>query len=308
MIPSSAADLDALAFRAARYTEASILTGGATPLTVEPGLRALDLGGTRIEYVALGSPKAPPVVILHGGRCSADDWSAIGPILAERYRVIIPDALVYPLDAWHMWLLLDHLGVQRPTFIGHSFGGNCWRAMYRLRPDRVAGYSGIDTQGPGKTTNARELPNDRFSPQSAAVYAQRYESMQALKPHHRGDFPSDVNIAIRNVAYTRALMTPAQRAATRPAPRSVETRSDPVPTPPIPISDEGKFITCPVQVFHTGRGKLGPEDISPEWIEQNIQARDVDYVVIRETSHWPWLEDRDAFLGLLEPFLARVAH
>jgi pimeloyl-ACP methyl ester carboxylesterase len=302
----SQADLDNFASRVARQTEPGPLTGRATPLTVDPGLRTLKLGDARVEYVQLGLPDAPAVVILHGGNCSADDWSAVGPILARRHRVVIPDGLVHPLNPWRIWLLLDHLKIDRAAFIAHSAGGMVWRTMYRQHPHRVAGLSAVDTQGPGKTINARELPKDRFSPESAAVYAQRYDAMQALKPHHRGDFPSEVNLAARNVAYRRALMSPVERAATRPAPRVTEVSTGPIPPPPDQISDEGKFITCPVQVFHTGRGKLGPEDITPAWIEENIQARDVDYVVIRETSHWPWLEDRDDFLRRLEPFLARV--
>src|SRR5688500_14671024 len=42
---------------------AGLLTGGATPLTVEPGLRALDIGGARVEYVLLGDATSPPLVI-----------------------------------------------------------------------------------------------------------------------------------------------------------------------------------------------------------------------------------------------------
>jgi pimeloyl-ACP methyl ester carboxylesterase len=302
------ASLAAFAARVARHAEPGVLTGGAAPLTVEPGLRALDVGEARVEYVVLGESlpaDAPAVVILHGGNCSADDWSAIAPRLARRYRVIVPDGLVHPLDPWRIWLLLDHLGVDRAGFIAHSAGGMVWRTMYRLQSHRVSGLCAIDTQGPGKTINARELPHDRFSPPSAAVYAARRDAMQALKPHHRGDYPSDVNLAARNVAYRRALMSADARAATRPAPRALESFAGPLPTAPAPLSDEGKFITCPVQIFHTGRGKLGPEDLTPAWIDQNIQARDVEYIVIRETSHWPWLEDPAGFLSRLEPFLAR---
>ena len=101
-------------------------------------------------------------------------------------------------------------------------------------------------------------------------------------------------------------MTAEERARTRPAPTPVGRAPEPQAAP-APIPDTGKFIACPVQVFHTGRGKLGPEDISPEWIDEHIQAADVDYVVIREVSHWPWIEEPELFLSHLEPFLARTA-
>lgn len=288
------------------FAQAGLLTGGATPVSVAPGLRALDIGGARVEYCLLGD--GPPVVILHGGRCSADDWSNVVPHLANGYRVVVPDGLVHGLNPWRLWLLLDHLGIERAAFIGHSAGGMCWRAMYRLRPERVRATVAIDTQGVGTTIVARELPNDRFSPEAAALYAARRAEMEALRPAHRGDYASDVNIAIRNVAYRRAGMTPEALAATRPAPHLVEHWAGPAPLAPVPIPDQGKFITCPIQVIHTGRGKIGPEDVTAPWIEANIQGQDVDYVVIREASHWPWLERLDWFLGVVDPFLARTAH
>jgi pimeloyl-ACP methyl ester carboxylesterase len=60
-------------------------------------------------------------------------------------------------------------------------------------------------------------------------------------------------------------------------------------------------------VFHTGRGKLGPEDVSAGWIAANVRGTDVDYVVLREAGHWPWLEQPGRFLSHLEPFLARTS-
>ncbi|HET7769872.1 MAG TPA: alpha/beta hydrolase [Chloroflexota bacterium] len=284
---------------------AGLLTGGATPLTVAPGLRALEIGAHRVEYVLLGEESAPPLVILHGGSCSADDWSNVAPVFAARHRVVVADGLVHPFDPWRLWLLLDHLGIERAPFIVHSAGGMTWRAMYRLQPHRVSGVVSIDTQGVGNTIVVRLWPHERFSPQAAAMYERRRAEMEALKPQHQGDYPSDVNIAIRNVAYHRHTLTPEQRAATRPAPRLVERYAGPVPSAPALIPDDGKFIACPVLVIHTGRGKLGPEDISAEWIEQNIQAKDVQYEVIREASHWPWLEQPEWFLQLVSPFLDR---
>lgn len=274
-----------------------------TPLTVDPGLDALEIDGQRAEYCQLG--RGPAVVILHGGRCSADDWSNIAPRLARRYQVVLPDGLVHGLDPWRIWLLLDHLRVERAVLIGHSAGGMCLRAMYRLRPDRVQGVVGIDTQGVGKTIMARDLPHTRFSPPAAALYERHRAMMEQLLPQHRGDYPSVVNVERRLLAYRRAAMSLAELAATRPPPHPAVRLSGASP-PPEPIPDTGKFVTCPTLVFHTGRGKLGPEDVSRQWIEENIQAADVKYVVIREASHWPWLELPEWFLSKLEPFLART--
>ena len=47
--------------------------------------------------------------------------------------------------------------------------------------------------------------------------------------------------------------------------------------------------------------------MSETWIAENTLATDVEYVVIRESSHWPWYEVPELFLSYLEPFLARTA-
>jgi pimeloyl-ACP methyl ester carboxylesterase len=222
--------------------------------------------------------------------------------------LILTDGLVAPLDPWRVWLLLDRLGVKKVALVGHSAGGTLAREIYRLQPERVWAFVNIDSQGTGNTILARDLPAEKLSAQAAALLEQNKEAMKQLKPHHRGDYPSMVNIEHRLLGYRRATMTPEQRAATRTwAPPLVFVADPNHPRAPKPIADTGKFIACPVLVFHTGRGKLGPEDISREWIAENIQATDVEYAVIKESSHWPWHEQQAWFLSRLEPFLARAA-
>jgi pimeloyl-ACP methyl ester carboxylesterase len=270
-------------------------------------LDAIEVDRRRLEYAEVGSGKRlPAVVIVHGGNCDAQDWANVAPRLAQRYRVILPDGLVHPLDPWLIWVLLDELSIPDATLVGHSAGGPVVTTMYRLQPRRVRSLVAIDTDAVGPTILARLLPHERFSPYAAALYEQHRAEMMQLKEHHRGDYPSQVNIAHRLVAYQRARMTPEERARTRPAPRTLRHLAN-APPPPEPIPDRGKFITCPLLVFHTGRGKLGPEDVSQEWIAEHVRATDVEYVVLRETSHWPWHELPEWFLSRLEPFLARTS-
>ena len=283
------------------------MTGAAPAAAPPPGaplnLDAVELGGRRLEYADHG--RGPAVVLLHGGNGAADDWAGIAPRLARRHRLILPDGLVHPLDPWMIWRLLDHLGVWEATLVGHSAGGPVAVMMYRLQPHRVRGLVAVDSEAVGPTIVARRLPNDRYSPAAAALYERHRASMARLKPHHQGDYPSEVAISRRLLAYERARLSPQERAATRPAPRTVSALPA-GPALPAPIPDTGAFIACPLQVFHTGRGKLGPEDVSAAWIAANIRAPDVDYVVIREAGHWPWLEQPEWFLSHLEPFLART--
>jgi pimeloyl-ACP methyl ester carboxylesterase len=203
-------------------------------------LDAVEVGGRRLEYADLG--RGPAVVLVHGGNCTADDWANIAPRLARRYRLILPDGLVHPLDPWEIWRLLDHLGLGDATLVGHSAGGQVAVTMYRQEPHRVRGLVSIDSQAVGPTIVARLLPAGRYSPRAAALYERHREAMARLKPQHRGDYPSAVTISRRLVAYQRAALSPEERARTRPGPRTV-TALPGAPGPSAPIPDAGRFLS-----------------------------------------------------------------
>ena len=158
-------------------------------------------------------------------------------------------------------------------------------------------WEGFDRSGP-------EGFRDYF--RQLTQYERNRARMEQLKPHHRNDYASDVTIDRRLTAYRREAMTPQQRAATRPPPTVAFTRTA-LPPPPAPIEMTGKYVRCPTLFIHTGRGKIGSADITRETIERNMQAADLEYVVIKEAGHWPWLEDPEQVLAILEPFLARTA-
>jgi pimeloyl-ACP methyl ester carboxylesterase len=283
-------------------------------------LRAAEAGAPQLQSVVFGEndknrvdfldypgpdPAAPTVVLIHGGQCTADDWIAVAPLLAKRYRVVVPDGFVVPFDPWRLWLLLDHLQVSRAALLGHSAGGPVIREMYRLAPDRVWALVDVDGGAFGPLTLARTLPNDRYSPIAAALYEKHKEQMQRLRPGHQGDYPSAVTIERRLVAYERSKISPETRAAARKIDQVAR-----LPKPrvaPEPIAAEGKFIRCPCLEIQTGRGKLRRADFGPEWVAKNFQADDLRYVLIEESGHWPWLEDLAGFLAILDPFLAAHA-
>lgn len=95
----------------------------------------VDAGGLRTHVAVAGSEDAPPVVLVHGWPQNWWEWRAIIPALAQRFRVIAPDLRGHgwtdaPSGGYQkeqlasdLLALLDALGLERVTWIGHDWGG-----------------------------------------------------------------------------------------------------------------------------------------------------------------------------------------
>ncbi len=93
------------------------------------------LHGHRVAYREAGDPALPVLLLIHGITSSSSTWDPVIPALAEHAHVIAPDLLGhgdsdkpradYSLGGFASGLrdLLDHLGHERVTVIGHSLGG-----------------------------------------------------------------------------------------------------------------------------------------------------------------------------------------
>lgn len=56
-------------------------------IAVEPEVRAIEVQGTRIEYLRWGNPEKPGLLLSHGNGAHARWWSFIAPFLAREYSV-----------------------------------------------------------------------------------------------------------------------------------------------------------------------------------------------------------------------------
>jgi len=124
------------------------LTAFREALFQEGALRDLDVDGRRYCVADLG--KGPPLVLVHGLGGSLYDWRHLIRPLAEDHRVIaldllgagesdIPDSTDYSIAAQARRLrgVLDHLGVDRPIFLGSSYGGGIVLKFAEDWPERV---------------------------------------------------------------------------------------------------------------------------------------------------------------------------
>ena len=93
------------------------------------------LHGQRTSYLVAGDPSLPVLLLVHGITSSSATWEPVIPALAEHAHVIAPDLLGhggsdkpqadYSLGALASGLrdLLEWLGHDRATVVGHSLGG-----------------------------------------------------------------------------------------------------------------------------------------------------------------------------------------
>jgi pimeloyl-ACP methyl ester carboxylesterase len=93
------------------------------------------LHGHRVVYREAGDPALPVLLLIHGITSSSATWDPVIPALAEHAHVIAPDLLGhgesdkpntdYSLGAFANGLrdLLEQLGHERVTIVGHSLGG-----------------------------------------------------------------------------------------------------------------------------------------------------------------------------------------
>ena len=101
----------------------------------------------RLHVHEWGDPDAPAVVCLHGVTGHGERYRR----LAERwagFRVIAPDLRGHGRSDWEPpWTFpthvadlvdtIDALGIERPDWVGHSFGGRLVLELAAAHPERI---------------------------------------------------------------------------------------------------------------------------------------------------------------------------
>ena len=114
--------------------------------SVDTSVQFRTIHGHRRAFRHCGS--GPVLLVLHGIGDSSQAWLPLLPVLAERYTVIAPDLLGhgesdkpradYSAAAYANGMrdLLDVLGVERATIVGHSLGGGVAAQIVYQYPHR----------------------------------------------------------------------------------------------------------------------------------------------------------------------------
>ncbi|TDC25507.1 alpha/beta fold hydrolase [Streptomyces sp. 8K308] len=118
----------------------------------------LPLDDGAIHVCQDGPRDAPALLLVHGSAASTRSWDQLVPLLAASHHVIRLDLLgagrsakpddgdyEIPAQGRRAGVVLDRLGVERATVVGHSSGGMVATALAEQRPERVAALALVNT-------------------------------------------------------------------------------------------------------------------------------------------------------------------
>jgi pimeloyl-ACP methyl ester carboxylesterase len=102
----------------------------------------------------------PAVMLLHGLGGNVAHWARLAPLLGDRYRLVAidlpshgrstaPDAYSFDYDVGAVDHVRQHLGLDRPAVVGHSYGGMLAVVLGERRPIDYRSIVNIDVLGFG---------------------------------------------------------------------------------------------------------------------------------------------------------------
>jgi len=165
----------------------------------------------------------PRIVLIHGFGAAIDWWDKIAPGLAADHRVIRVDLIGHggteaPASAYAIErqaalvkAVLDRLGVDRVTVIGHSMGGEVATAFTEANPERVAGLVLIDSP-PGVEATFNLLTRLAFMPVIGEVLSQ-FETNSVIRKSLAQGFAPGFPVPEQFVADFKQLTYTAFRSA-----------------------------------------------------------------------------------------------
>jgi 3-oxoadipate enol-lactonase len=136
---------------------------------VELSENILERIGCKLHFWTGGKTGAPWVIFTHGAAVDHHEWDATLPRVGEHFRVLTWDVRGHGLSRPAPFVLaeavddllaiLDCLGVEHVTFVGHSMGGNLHQELVFRHPERVTAMVFLDC-----TWNFQKLtPFEAFS-------------------------------------------------------------------------------------------------------------------------------------------------
>lgn len=273
--------------------------------------RTVTLHGHELSYLDSGT--GPVVLFIHGILGSHRNWAHLIDRIDDNHRVIVPDLFGhgesakpvgdYSLGAHAATMrdLLDRLGIERVTLVGHSLGGGIAMEFYYLFPERVERLVLVASGGLGREVNpvlrSATLPGAEWLLPLIASGWVRARAETAGRVMSRAGWKPGSDIAAIWQGFTslgdgesRRAFLATTRAVIDPGGQSVSAH-DYLPD----------AVPIPTLVVWGSRDRM-----IPAWhaisAQQSIPACRVE--LFQGAGHFPHLDAPDRFAELLRDFIA----
>ena len=166
--------------------------------------------GIELAVLDAGPTDGPVIVLCHGWPESSHSWRhQVEPLVAEGWRVLVPDQRGYAtssaprevsaygsdLLAGDLIALLDDVGADTATFVGHDWGALVVWDLARFHPDRVEAVVNVSVP----YTPWPMQPTELFR----AIYADRFFYMLYFQPvgPAETELEADISRSLRTVLW-----------------------------------------------------------------------------------------------------------
>ncbi|MEA2315157.1 MAG: hypothetical protein QOI03_1849 [Solirubrobacteraceae bacterium] len=274
--------------------------------------RWVSVEGQPVNVIELGTPRAQPVVFVHGLSGCWQNWLEQLPAFAAEHRVIALDLPGFgssPMPAKEISIagyarlldrLLDQLGIDAAAVVGNSMGGFVGAELAIAFPERVerlvlVSAAGISTYGDRRVVRAMPALRraERILAASAAWVAAKSDAV-AVRPRLR---VAAMNLVVAHPSrLPGALIAEQIRGAGKPG--FLQALADLMD---YDVRERLSEIACPTLIVWGEKDRLigvRDADVFAELIPNSRK------VLFADTGHMAMLERPPRFNSLLESFLA----
>lgn len=273
--------------------------------------------GLRLHYVDWGNEGAPLLLLIHGMRDHARSWDWTARALRDKWHIIAPDlrghgdsqwspdgAYLSPYHVLDIADLVETLGREPLTIIGHSYGGNVSGRYAAIFPQRVRKLVLVDGLGPSPKVLANW--SEHGPVKRTREWIEKRRETAARQPRRFATSEEAVaRMAAANLHLSEDQARHLALHGIRLHPDGYGWKYDPDIWAFLPeeFSVDGaafwREITAPTLLC------WGTESFtaSPETDERMACLRDHRHAVFEKAGHWLHHDQLDAFLAVLNGFL-----
>ena len=274
----------------------------------------------RLNYVDWGNEKAPPLILLHGGRDHCRNWDWVAQRLRDDWHSIAPDlrghgdsqwadAGGYGIDGfiYDLSQLIHQQSLAPVTIIAHSLGGNIALRYTGVFPETVRRLVAIEGLGPSPSMEAEMAKKsiaERMhgwvdaSRKLAGRMPRRYASLEDAYARMREE---NAHLSAEQALHLTQHGVRQNEDGTyswkfdnyiRAWPPYDMTRDD--------IRSLWARITCPTLLVYGSESWAS----NPETDGRAAHFSNAKVAVIQGAGHWVHHDKLEDFMGALLPFLA----